>query len=371
VRIILLAVAACASPRVAAVPPEPVAAPPTTPAPIVVPLSGCAWSFAGEFSIGGNPFRLSVDTGSGLVAVAGSACATCAVERRYTPGAGAIDQHATQTAAYDGGDMRWTGEAIVDSVGVGRAIAPVELYAIDTQQNFFATGGCAKADGILGLAGDGDYSWLAALAKAGMPDEFALHMCTREGTLWLGGYDASTCASPPTWVKMSTFTGYHVMLRSIEIAGERVPVDAAAVVDSGGPRMFLPQPAYDAIVDALAGNATFREQIGDPATWLEHGRCETVAITRDELDAALPPLTVELDGASLAMRASESYLSVVEWAGRTSYCPALRPITTALGMGVDLGNRLMRGFVVIFDRAHRRMGFAPARDCQSLVCANG
>ncbi len=337
--LVLVAIAACTPVTPAPIVEEPSPIEPTVAAPpaIAGPRTGCSWDFAGTFTIGGAPFRLSIDTGSGVVAVAGSGCATCTasgVEHVYTPGATATDQHHETTAAYDGGDMRWTGEEYVDVVGVGSAAAQVSLYSITSHQQFFARGGCASSDGILGLSGDGKASWLAALVEAGVPDEFALHKCTNDGMLWLGGYDASATTAPPAWVPMAAHSGYRVSIHDVAIGGASVGVPASsygfAVVDSGGPAMFLPEPAFDAIMRALGDNPTFREQLGDPATWFEHGRCRSIALSRDQLDAALPGLSITLDGATLEMRPSESYLSVVRWRDQTLFCPALpRPASRA------------------------------------------
>ncbi len=365
-RHVLVMLAACAATPPSVAPSvssrTPVA--PSPPGPIAVPLTGCSWSYAGTFTIGGAPFRLSVDTGSSVLAVAGSACATCTasgVEHLYTPGWDATDLHHRETAAYDGGDMRWTGDEVVDVVAAGSAVAPVRLYAIASQHDFFSRGGCARSDGILGLGNSDTYSWVAALARAGLPDVFAMHKCTRDGMLWLGGYDASAFAAPPIWVPMSTEVGYRVDVHGVAIGDTRVDVTGRALVDSGGPRMLLPLPAVDAIARTLADNATFRAQLGDPARWFEHGRCKPIAISRDALDAALPALTLALDGASLAMRPTESYLSVAELRGQLVFCPALRATTGPIG--IDLGDRVLYSHVVIFDRAGKRMGFAPPTPC--------
>jgi hypothetical protein len=136
-----------------------------------------------------------------------------------------------------------------------------------------------------------------------------------------------------------------------------------AVVDSGGPAMFLPKPAFDAVTHALGDNSTFREQIGDPTAWFEHGTCRQIAISRDQLDDALPVLSIALDGATLEMRPSESYLSVVRWRDQMLYCPALRPAGVAAGGALDLGDSVMRSHVVVFDRAGSRMGFARPKPC--------
>src|SRR4051812_25531369 len=84
--------AACGDPQLA----QPDAPPVDAPAPdasalalTTIPLVGCGYSYTGEIAIGGRPFRVSIDTGSPTLAVAGAGCTTCAaggVTSFYTPG---------------------------------------------------------------------------------------------------------------------------------------------------------------------------------------------------------------------------------------------------------------------------------------------
>jgi hypothetical protein len=330
---------------------------------IAVPLAGCSWSFTGTFSVGGDPFSLTVDTGSSLLAVASTTCAACStdgVATLYDPSATAVDQKRSFTEKYDGGDMQWTGEEYRDTVAIGGTSTPLTLFAITTEQNFFFPGQCGSPDGILGMQGSSSGSLPATLATAGIADVFAMHECRSTGMLWLGGYDSSAAAGPPEYVAMPN--DYTIGLTDIAIGGASIGLPTStygqAIVDSGGPAIIVPQSAYSALTTAIAANPTFAAAFGD-ATWFAKGSCAAPAVTKAQLDAQLPPLGLSFGATSVALAATDSYLMTIEDGATTYYCPALATVPSFL----DLGNSLIRSHLVIFDRDHRQLGLAPALPC--------
>ena len=334
---------------------------PAPPGLIEVPLEGCSWSFTGTFSIGGTPSALLVDTGSSLLAVASATCTTCLADgvlAHYTPSATAVDDDHMFTATYDGGDMSWTGEEYQDTVAVGGTSVSMSLYAITSEQSFFQPGECGNATGILGMQGDGPTSLPSTFATAGITDEFAMHECRSTGTLWLGGYDPASVTAAPTYVAMPD--DFTAELTDIAVSGTSIGVPASsygeAIIDSGGPSIIVPQAAYDAITAAVASSATFTATFGD-ATWFGKQACVVdPPLSKAQLDAALPTLSVQLDATTVAMAATDSYLMTIDDAGHTYYCPALATQPSFL----DLANSLIRSQVVIFDRVHRQLGIAAA-----------
>jgi hypothetical protein len=338
-----------------------------------VALSGCGPFFAGTFTIGGWPFRLNVDTGSSTLGVAAASCTTCTaagVSPLYTPGPTAIDQNQTAHAVYGDGQM-WSGEIYQDVVQAGPgASANVDLVAITSQSNFFAPTACDMAQGILGLGPKkgllpGTSSMMTALAATGVTDEFAMHYCPTTGMLWLGGVDPAVTTGAPQFVAMQSNAGYTVNL--VDVLVEGAPTGTAygaALVDSGGPYILVTPNAEQAIAGKLAANASFQMLFGD-ATFFSNtnvGHCKPLTLTRAQVDAQLPPLTMKLgDGSTmLDLPATGSYLQTYSEGGTTYYCPALFGMA---GFGVDLGNTLVRSYVTIFDREHAQMGFAPAQAC--------
>jgi hypothetical protein len=336
----------------------------STPGVIAVPLEGCSWSFTGTFLVGGTTSSLLVDTGSSLLAVASATCATCLADgvlAKYTPSATAVDDDQMFTATYDGGDMSWTGEEYQDTVAVGGTTVSMSLYAITSEQNFFSAGECGGAEGILGMQGDGLTSLPSTFATAGITDEFAMHECRSAGTLWLGGYDPASITAPPTYVAMPD--DFDAQLTDIAVGGTSIGMPASsygeAIIDSGGPSIIVPQAAYDAITSAVAASSTFATTFGD-ATWFDKQSCVAdPPLTKAQLDAALPTLSVQLDTTTVAMAATDSYLMTIAQDGHTYFCPALETQPSFL----DLGNSLIRSHVVIFDRVHRQLGIATAPPC--------
>jgi hypothetical protein len=337
---------------------------PGIPGVVTVPLEGCSYSFTGTFWVGGTPSALSIDTGSNLLALASATCATCLADgvlASYTPSATAIDDEHMFTATYDGGDMSWTGEQYQDTVEVGGTTVSMSLYAITSEQNFFQRGECGAASGILGMQGDGAASLPSMFATTGIADQFAMHECRSTGTLWLGGYAPASITAAPAYVAMPD--DFDTLLTDIAVGGTTIGLPAStygeAIIDSGGPSIIVPQVAYDAITAAVGSNATFASTFGD-ATWFGKEACVVdPAMSKAELDAALPTLSVELGTTTVAMAATDSYLMTIDQAGHTYYCPALDTLPSFL----DLGNSLIRSHVVIFDRVHRQLGIAPTPPC--------
>jgi hypothetical protein len=332
--------------------------------PLALPLHGCSWMFTAAIDIGGSPFQLLVDTGSPGLAVAAAGCTTCmsdGVTTFYQPGATATDLHEPTMGDYDGGNMTWTGEAYNDAVGVGNASTPMMVNAISSEKNFFFENSCTAFDGISGM--QGTTSLPAALATTGAPDVFTMHECLGSGTLWLGGYDATAMTGAPVMVDMPN--DYSVGLTDVAIGGTSVGLPAStygqAIVDSGGPTIFLPQAAFNTISTALDANATFTAQFGS-ASWLAGGNCTQATLTKAQLDAALPPLGLSFGSVSVQLPATDSYLMAIgDGTTATTYCPALD--TSADVTFTDLGNSLIRSQVVIFDRANRQLGLAPTAPC--------
>ena len=322
---------------------------------VAIPLAGCWSMYTAAFTIGGAPFRLHVDTGSDLLAVAGSACDGCAGAARYAPGPNAKPVGVHHKAVYGfHDDAWWSGDAFVDRVAAGETGTPVGFFAIDHASSFFTDLACARADGIVGLAGSGATSWFAELVEhAGVADRFALRKCALAGTLWLGGDGA--VAADPEYVEMDD--DYAIIVRSVAI-GTDAPIGLPAAtrtrVDSGA-MGTLPAEIYDELAAELDRDDTFHAMFGTTHGW-SYGDCTVTALTRDELDERLPRLTLDLDhGVALELRATESYFLPMP---PESYCFALRK-----GDRFELGDLPMRGYVTIFDRANQRMGFARAAPC--------
>jgi hypothetical protein len=343
-------------------------------APIEIPLAGTAPFWAANVGIGGQSFRLNVDTGSTTTVVAGAKCSDCGGARLYQPGAGAVDEGTRSHGVYDGGDMSWSGEIMEDSVEIGSA-PPVRVRfgVIDSQTNFLSTMG---SDGILGLgptrlAAPETTSVLDSLVAAGMPDVFAVKLCVGDAHLWLGGFDAAAASAPVAYAPLLSPTKelpfYDVKVAGMAVAGRPLDVPAAiwgpALVDTGAPGFSVPQAVLDAIVASLGENGEFAKRFGDPATFYANDVCVASTATAADIDAALPPLSIDFGDSATArftLTASQSYLVPSSffgtWANAKGWCPG---IGTLPGVAFDVGDSLLRSLITVFDRANGRIGFAP------------
>ena len=132
-----------------------------------------------------------------------------------------------------------------------------------------------------------------------------------------------------------------------------------AIIDSGGPDLGLPQAAFTKLTTMIAASPAFMTKLGD-ASWFNDVNCTVLPETRAELDAELPKLTVQIGSptVSIDLPATAAYLQSYLTPEGMTYCPALfvSPFT-------DLGNTLIRAGIVIHDREHGRLGFAPAPPC--------
>jgi hypothetical protein len=353
-------------------------------------LTGCPQAgYAGTFLVGGSPFSLVVDTGSAELGVASSSCSSCGVTPLYTPGSSATDQGQSVTVSYVSGGG-WSGEVYRDLLGVpGQSfVAPMNLIAIGSQSGGFFTGnsGCAFGsvpftfEGIAGfgpasLAESGTDEPMAAIAQAGLPDVFSIALCNSTGDMWLGGFDSSVVSAPPVYTPLIAASYYTVRMNDMQVGTTDLGLTSNdigdVVVDSDTTEFELPSSVYDSLRDAIGGTSAFQQHFGT-ASWFDNGYCTTpldaITPTPAQLDAVLPPLTLELDDGSggqvpVTLGATESYLMPVDDQGVVYYCPEIEP--RILGGSTVLGSAAVRGELVIVDRAGGRIGFAPYNGCTS------
>jgi hypothetical protein len=351
-----------------------------------IPLVGCVGpGYAADFTIGSQTFQLSVDTGSGTLAVASSACASCGVDPDYTPGPGAQDQHARAFDTYLQGS--WQGEIVSDStelVGTGMPV-PLRLAAIDTQSAFFDNAGCGLGtlpfapEGIAGfgpsdLAISGTDAFFPALTRTGtVRSIFAIELCPQGGQLMIGGVDPvkGELSGPAVYTPMTIAPYYDVTLDDLQLSGTSLGYRAAdfgaTAVDTGTSVLALPPAIFRAMTSSIEGNAAFTKAFGGKKGWFGTTMCFTSFLTTAQLDDQLPPLTLGFPGVdggttALTLSATESYLPPTPSDGLTYYCSGL--LENDGTKGTILGTAGMLGHMVIFDLVDGTIGFAPQRSCQ-------
>jgi hypothetical protein len=279
----------------------------------------------------------------------------------------------------------WSGEIYQDDVGTGTpdAMALVRFAAIDNQSTFFQPMKCGSTpspfQGIIGFAPQpsavtGTDGYFDDLVGSGfMPNIFATQLCETGGTLWLGGYDPTAVSAPVQYVPMSTSFfaqfSYLVRLAQIVVDGTSVTVPTGGYMDSlldtGTSEFILNTATFDAITAVLTTDPAFQTNVSMNPSWFGNpNNCLSLTMTKAELDAALPPMTLIYGtGPTVSIQAvaTESYL--LSYAGE--WCPALAsyPASGSFPFAAVVGSPVLKSSVTVFDRAGSRVGFAPHAPC--------
>jgi Eukaryotic aspartyl protease len=354
--------------------------------PITVPLTGCGGpGYAASFAIGSQTFELSVDTGSSTLAVASTLCSNCDVSPSYAPGPKATDDKEQISQTYAIGS--WDADIYTDSVQLsgGPAAVTMDFGAIETQTGFFVGGGCGLGSvayapqGIVGfgppdLAIMGTDSFLSKYFASGtMRRLFAAEFCPMGGQLMVGGMDAVRGAvnGPTVYTPMANSRYYGVALDDVALGGATLgfgPSDfGVAAVDTGSSVLALPSHVYQALASKLANDGAFMSAFGGKTSWLGTTTCVPSSMTREELDAQLPQLTLtfpKVGGGTIALArtATQSYLAPTSSNETEYYCSGIYENPTATG--TILGTAAMLGEMVIFDLDNLQIGFAPQTYCR-------
>ncbi len=358
---------------------------------VAIALTACIPNvYSAAIRIGGlHDYDLLLDTGSATLAVAAAGCASCAdagVSSLYEPGPTAVDQQVAADSLFGNSpadQSGFSGEIYQDWVGTGASpeLAKVKLVAIANQAQFLV-GTCGSSgvpQGVIGFAPSssavaGTNVFFDQVVAAGVvPDVFATRLCSGEGTLWLGGYDPTFATAPPSYTPMLSGQGgfYSVDLASISVSGMTIPVPmgsyTGAMLDTGASNSTLPPAAFSALTSAIAASPAFSSIFGASAAALFSSNASVhLSQTREALDAALPALTLTFGSSpaiSVQAAATESYLLTYGGGEWSSALTALAPSTRFPGIAAHLGAPLLASNVVIFDRARKRVGFAPHAPC--------
>jgi hypothetical protein len=351
----------------------------------VVPLSTPTGQEQGSFysptmTASGGMFLLDLDTGSTVTGITG-ACSTCGgLSPVYTPGSSAMDTGRPDSAEYADG-TGWSGEIYSDSVGLPGGTPDVTLKLVDINTQM-SQGGFGFFDGnsyqgILGMGPDelldpGTTGYPTLLTAAGVNDIQAYELCPTNGTMWLGGYDASHANGDiqyTTIQKSGDNNGFYAVpmtamgLGSTDLGATRSTLDGP-IVDTGTSLFYIPTAADTKLLATLNADAGFKALF--PSQTMQDGECATAAAgTTDAMvDAMLPPMTETFDGITgeqpftLSAPALASYL---QSAGQLTYCMV---VESGGDQGeATMGDAFMRGFVTVIDRKAGQVGFAPSAHC--------
>jgi len=325
-----------------------------------------------NITVGGTQtFDVVLDTGSTTLALAGAGCSNCTdVTPLYAPGATAMDLHATSSSEYGDGTS-WDAEDYSDQVAVtGDTAVTMKLADITSQNGFFRAD--EPAEGILGfgspqLAIVGTDSYIANRVAAGLSGIFAVQICPENGTLWFGGADKTHEVSDEQYTAFEPITDdqpfYLINVTAGAIGGTSVNLSGMAVTDTGTTDILVPTAVANAMVSAITSSDGYKSIFGaEPWPTLE---CSlSTSSSRNDIDAALPPLTItlnDLDGKpfTLSLPATSSYLLQ----DGSTYCADIAGADIDGAPPIILGDAFLRSFITVFDPTDSKIGFAPQQNC--------
>ncbi len=208
-----------------------------------------------------------VDTGSATLAVASATCSSCAeLSPLYAPGASAVDTGEQTSSNYADGS-EWSAEIYEDHVGLGDGTpaVPMKLAAIVANLGFFRND---VVDGILGMGPPpslvGDTSaFMTNAVDTGAIAKLSFELCADGGTMWLGDFDGSKASAAPQYTPLLPATGdspyYLLAITDLGVGASSLGFGASTYVepvfDTGTAELFLPTPAYQALLAAVNQSA--------------------------------------------------------------------------------------------------------------------
>jgi len=347
---------------------------------------------------------MGIDTGSTDTGVALSTCDDCGVSPEYTPGAGSCTGNPSTCGnsctgnspagctCSEYGSGSWNAEVCSASLSVGPEMPSVNIdfAGITDQQQFFIPTDCAGntvttslSEGILGLGpldldtigtGNSD-AYFSQLVQQGITDTLAVLLCSANGELWFGGYDAQYASGSPQYTPMNQGSGYWAVgLSSVGLGTTNLGgADSNSVVDTGTWGFYMPTAAFNALTNALSTDTGATSVFGAGAmssTFFSEGSCvePTGGQTQSEVDAALQPLTLTFPSTSggsftLSLPATESYLIPITSGGVTAYCAGVGD-NAQLGGQTIIGDAALRANITVFDEGNSQIGFVPQSYCQ-------
>uniref|UniRef100_UPI003AABDD54 beta-secretase 2 isoform X2 n=1 Tax=Centroberyx gerrardi TaxID=166262 RepID=UPI003AABDD54 len=288
-----------------------------------------------EMSIGtpGQKLNILVDTGSSNFAVA--AAPHPFITHYFNTELSSTYQSAGRTVAVRYTQGNWEGELGIDRVSIPNGpngTITINIAAILSSEGFFLPG--VNWQGILGLA----YPILARpdssvepffnsmVRQMGIPDVFSLQMCgaglsasstadPAGGSLIMGGAEPTLYRGSMWYTPLKEEWYYQVEVLKLEVGDQNLNLDCReynmdkAIVDSGTTLLRLPVNVFNAVVEAITHTSLLYIQ----------------------------PIT-DVDGTLDCFRFGVS----------------------SSANGLVIGATVMEGFYVVFDRAQRRVGFAPS-----------
>ncbi|XP_061449248.1 beta-secretase 1 isoform X1 [Rhineura floridana] len=292
---------------------------------------------------------------------------------------------------------KWEGELGTDLVAIPHGpnvTVRANIAAITESDKFFING--SNWEGILGLA----YAEIARpddtlepffdslVRQTQVPNIFSLQLCGADfpsnnsealasvgGSMIIGGIDQSLYVGSIWYTPIRKEWYYEVIIVKIEVNGQDLQLDCKeynydkSIVDSGTTNLRLPKKVFEAAVKSIK-TASSTEKFPD-GFWLgEQLVCWQVGTTPWHI---FPVISLYLMGETtnqsfrisilpqltkgLCLHLLQQYLRPVEDVA-TSQDECYKFAISQSSTGTVMGAVVMEGFYVVFDRAHKRIGFA-------------
>ncbi|XP_053547375.1 beta-secretase 1 [Bombina bombina] len=281
---------------------------------------------------------------------------------------------------------KWEGELGTDLVTIPHGpnvTVTANIAAITDSDKFFING--SNWEGILGLAyaeiarpDDTLEPFFDSLVKqTRVPNIFSLQLCGATfsanesdmstsvgGSMVIGGIDHTLYMGSIWYTPIRKEWYYEVIIVKIEINGQDLKMDCKeynydkSIVDSGTTNLRLPKRVFDAAVKSIKA-ASSTEKFPD-GFWLgEQLVCWQEGTTPWHI---FPVISLYLMGEATnqSFRVTilpQQYLRPVEDI-TTSQDDCYKFAISQSSTGTVMGAVIMEGFYVVFDRAHKRIGFA-------------
>ncbi|KAL7851462.1 hypothetical protein AOLI_G00218180 [Acnodon oligacanthus] len=336
----------------------------------------------------GQTLNILVDTGSSNFAVA--AASHPYVTTYFNRALSSTYQTSGRAVAVRYTQGNWEGELGTDLISIPQGpngTITINIAAILTSDGFFLPG--INWQGILGLA----YPLLARpdpsvepffnslVQQTGIPDVFSLQMCgagvsvsaTSEpagGSLIMGGIEPTLYQGSVWYTPVLQEWYYQVEVLKLEVGDQNLNLDCReyntdkAIVDSGTTLLRLPAKVFDAVVEAI----TQMSLIQDFSSGFFAGTKLACWVKGDSPWRFFPKISIYLraTNTSQAFRLTalpQLYIQPVTDLDDTLNC--YRFGISSSTNGLVIGATVMEGFYVIFDRAHKRVGFAVSACAES------
>eukprot|EP00013_Stygamoeba_regulata_P027183 CAMPEP_0177661870 /NCGR_PEP_ID=MMETSP0447-20121125/18949_1 /TAXON_ID=0 /ORGANISM="Stygamoeba regulata, Strain BSH-02190019" /LENGTH=437 /DNA_ID=CAMNT_0019167321 /DNA_START=30 /DNA_END=1343 /DNA_ORIENTATION=- len=372
----------------------------------VIPLRGNE-SRLGEYYMDfwlGNPrqhFTAQVDTGSSDLAIPRVGCGSCGShpDAYYNPSKSSMSQsvgcsnsqHLTcpvcnhTQCAYEiryGDGSGFDADVTVDALTISGLRPVTQAFgAITSEEN--PGGGEFEpfpTDGIIGFA----YQALSEckaptpmdnLAASGqVADIFSMCMTNDGGSMALGG-SGNWSHGEMQWTPIQKKLWYVVNVEGVSVGGESLGLGhfaynglSGAIVDSGTTFLITSQAVWSAMEAKMKSHCQTTNLVGTcgATSPLWNGRC--IKMT-DAQAAAYPDIEIQLSGSVTLTVPSALYLQKGLCGSPVYWAFAMAPAGT---QGLLMGDTVMKGYEVVFDRVNSRIGFGSVLDSNNNIqCPDG